>query len=181
MTLKVATRVALGNYADLTTPSLLQSSFYKLGQIIDVENSDKTAKQSYMYIKSHDALVQYKPYVITPGGTDGAEVITAEMPTDGHLAPGPTIGVPQVAFTSGYYGFVLIRGNGYGLIGSEAHEIGDMLTVNDTSTTFIVDGSTGATAYSVNTFAICQTTGADAETIAIYLIGRQAVIANATP
>ena len=94
-------RVALGNKSDLTTPTSTQE--YPLGAIVETFDSNSDIVKQYMYVKSHTTLTQYQPYVINGGGASGSEWITGAAVT---LASAVSlVGVPQVAFTSGYYGF----------------------------------------------------------------------------
>lgn len=106
MTTTLYNRLNLGNKNDLTTPTSTQE--YPLGYIYEVSDSNTAAIKKYMYVKSHAALTAYVPYLISASGTAGSEVITAAPAT---LASAVNlIGIPQVDFTSGYYGFVQIEG-----------------------------------------------------------------------
>lgn len=173
--LPIGTRVALGNINDLTTPTLLINNSYKLGDVVAIEDTDKTAQKLYMYVKSHTGLTAYQPYVLKISSTSGAEIITGAPAT--MAAPGMVVCVPQVAFTSGYYGFVLIQGDGKVLMKAETYAAGDMLQVIDTDTKLVVDGTSGATVFSVNTCAVCKESGSTAVARNMYLFNRQAVVA----
>ncbi|RPH74536.1 hypothetical protein EHM76_03395 [bacterium] len=106
MSLIINNRIALGNIRDLSTPTSTQQ--YKLGSIVEVEDTTTNAVKRYMYVKSHTGLTAYQPYLITNLASSASQWITAAPAT---LASAVNlIGVPQVAFTSGYFGFVLISG-----------------------------------------------------------------------
>lgn len=171
--LSLANRTSLGNISDLTTPTSTQQ--YQLGAEIVIADTDKTAIKKYRYVKSHGALTQYQPYIVSNSSTSGSEVITAAPAT--LAAPGSLICVPQVAFTSGYYGFVLIEGDGKVLMTAETYAVGDALQILNTGTALVVDGTSGATTISVNTSAICKEAGSTAVARNTYLIGRPAVVA----
>jgi hypothetical protein len=173
MSTVVYTRLGLANKNDLITPTLAQA--YPLGYEYVEYDDSKTAIKRYKYVKSHTTLTAFQPYVVSISGTAGAEVVTAAPAT--LSAPGSLVGIPQVAFTSGYYGFVAIEGDCSCLLTAETYAAGDMLQILNTGTALVVDGSTGATAVSVNTSAVCKETGTTAVKRAIYLLGRPAVVA----
>lgn len=173
MSTTLLNRMALGNKSDLTTPTSTQQ--YTLGYVYEELDTDKYAVRKYMYVKSHGALTAYQPYIVSLSATAGSEVITAAPAT--LAAPGSLICVPQVAFTSGYYGFVLIQGDGSVLMTAETYAVGDMLQILNTGTALVVDGTSGSTAVSVNTSAICKEAGTTAVKRACYLLGRPAVVA----
>jgi hypothetical protein len=106
MAIKVYNLTALGNYNDLIVPTATRQ--YPLGEIYDIEDTTTGAIKQYMYVKSHTGLTAYQPYLITNSITAGSEWITAAPATLSSSVN--LIGVPQVAFTSGYYGFVQISG-----------------------------------------------------------------------
>lgn len=99
---------ALGNKNDLITPTVAQGS-YPLGYIYEEYDDSKTAINKYMYVKSHTTLTQYQPYVVTNNALAGSEWMTAAPVTTASAVV--LVCWPQVAFTSGYYGFVQIAGN----------------------------------------------------------------------
>lgn len=166
---------------DLATPTSTQK--YPLGMIIDVTekpapNSTETASKAvkkYIYVKSHGALTVYQPYVLTESSTAGAEVQTAAPAT--LAAPGQKVVVPQVAFTSGYYGFVLLEGDGKVLMTAETYAVGDFLQILNAGTALVVDGTSGATAKLVNSCAICKEAGSTAVARNFYLFRDKAVTA----
>lgn len=173
MSTTVYNRLGLGNKSDLTVPTSTQQ--YPLGYICVEEDSSSTAIRKYMYVKSHTALTAYQPYIVSISGTSGSEIITAAPAT--LSAPGSLICVPQVDFTSGYYGFVVIEGDCSVLMTAETYVVGDMLQILNTGTALVVDGTSGATAVSVNTSAVCKEAGSSAVKRACYLLGRPAVVA----
>ena len=166
-------RTALGNHSDLTTPTSTQE--YKLGTVVEWEDTASKAVKKYIYVKSHGALTAYVPYIITNSSTAGSEVITA-APIN-LAAPGQKVCVPQVAFTSGYYGFVQTEGDATVAIGTETYAVGDFLEVVSAAVVFAVDGTSGSTARSFRSMGVCKAAGSAAANISAYLIGDQAVIA----
>lgn len=164
----------LGSIADLTTPSLLQNAAYKLGQIVELWDDLYKARSVYVYVKSAAALTQYQPYVLSYTGTSGAEVTTAAPFT--LAAPGLQVVLPQVNFTSGYYGWVLIEGEGKTLMTSETYAVGDFLRGINAGAYLHVDGTSGATTYTVNSCAVCREAGSTAVARKVYLINRQAAL-----
>jgi hypothetical protein len=168
----VNTRIGFDE-VDLTTPTSLQK--YPLGMVLTLEDGSKKTVRKYVYIKAHAALTQYQPYVLDIAATEGAEVATGAPAT--LAAPGRKVVVPQVAFTSGYYGFVLLEGDGKVLMTAETYAVGDHLQVLNAGTALVVDGTSGATTFSVNSCAICKEAGSDAVARDFWLFERQAVVA----
>ena len=168
------------NEVDLVTPSSTQQ--YPLGMVVEVvekaNSSSETASyavKKYMYVKAHAALTQYQPYVVANSSTAGSEVITAAPST--LAAPGQKVVIPQVAFTSGYYGFVLFEGDGSVLMTAETYAIGDFLQILNAGTAMVVDGSTGSPAITINSTAICKEAGTTAVARKCYLFGKAGVTA----
>jgi hypothetical protein len=97
----------IGNIGDLTVPTATQQ--YTLGREVTVVDSDKLAVKKFVYVYAPGALTQYVPYNISNTQASGKEVVAiAPVTTSGAVC---LVGVPQVAFTSGYYGFVQTMGN----------------------------------------------------------------------
>lgn len=161
---------------DLTTPTSTKNPSYPLGGIYTVVDADDRAiPQQYMYVKSHAALTQYQPYVVKPLNTSGSEFITGAPAT---MANFVTVCVPQVAFTSGYYGFVQIQGKMTAKLAAETHVAGDFLELLDAGTTFIVDGTSGSTVFTTKGVAV-QTgalTGAGTTTVNLFSSYRSALV-----
>lgn len=172
MTLQAIQNFISINNDDLTIPSSSQK--YPVGLIFAVDTGNGYSKK-YMYVKSHTALTAYQPYVLDYSATAGSQFITGAPAT--LAAPGRTVVIPQVAFTSGYYGFVLIEGDGKVLMIAETYAVGDHLQILNTGTALVVDGTTGSTAFSVNSCAICKEAGTTAVARNLFLIYRQAVVA----
>ena len=165
---------SIGDMSDLTTPSSTRK--YALGKIVTVEDDDYQVRQQFIYVKSHTTLTAYQPYVLNYGSTAGAEVVTAAPLTNS--APGSQVVVPQVAFTSGYYGFVQIEGDCKALMTTETYALGDILQLVTAATTLVVDGSTGSTTWSTGQqCAICREAGSTAVARKIYLIHKLSTIA----
>ena len=170
----ISGQATLGNVGDLTTPSSTQ--LYPLGTIMEFSNSDYTAVQKYMYVKSLSAgMTAYQPYAITFGSTAGAEIITIVPFT--LAAPGSLICVPQVAFTASYYGWVLIQGDGKVLMTAETYAVGDYLRAINAGTYLHVDGTSGATTQTVNSCGICKEAGSTAVARKVFLLGASQAIA----
>jgi len=152
---------------DLTTPSATINNAYKLGAIYEMVDSDNpSAIKRFMYVKAHAGLTQYQPYTVVGVNTAGAEVVTAAPAT---LASGVTVCIPQVAFTSGYFGFVQIYGQCIAKLANETHVAGDYLELLTTGTTLIVDGTSGSTAFSAKGVAIQVGTLVGAGTASVFL------------
>jgi hypothetical protein len=161
---------------DLTTPTLEKNPTYPLGAIYNVvDTNNPSAIEQFMYVKSHAALTQYQPYTVVGASTASAEVVTAAPAT---LASGVTVCIPQVAFTSGYYGFVQIFGACTAKLAAETHVAGDYLELLTTGTTLIVDGTSGATAFSAKSVAVQvgALTGAGTTTVFLFSGYRTALV-----
>lgn len=165
---------------DLITPT--STAKYPLGKIVVVReaanSSSETASKAvkkFMYVKAHTGLTQYQPYVIGFSATAGAEVITAAPAT--LAAVGSLLCVPQVAFTSAYYGFVQIQGDCTVKKTSETYVAGDFLEVLNTGTALVVDGTSGSTARSINSKAISKAAGSAAASVSAYLLGYNSTVA----
>lgn len=151
----------------ITTPS--STRVYPLGMIYTVDDSSNPAGvKQFMYVKSHAGLTQYQPYTVVFSNTAGSEVVTAAPATLGAYV---TVCVPQVAFTSGYYGFVQIFGACTALLSSETHVAGDFLELLNAGTTFIVDGTSGSTAYTTKGVAVQVGTLSGAGSTTVFLFG----------
>lgn len=152
---------------DLTVPTPTRK--YALGEILTVQDTtSKNAVKQYMYVKASSALTQYQPYVINYGATEGSEVVTASPSTK---TSGVTVCVPQVSFTSGYYGFVQILGECTALLINERHVIGDFLELLDAGTGFVVDGTSGSTTQSEKSLAVQKTAKTGAGSATVFLFG----------
>lgn len=155
----IAMDIPIGNIGDITVPTSTQQ--YTLGRVERFKDTDTNVINEYMYVKSHAGLTQYQPYVVTNSGTAGSEWITAAPIT---LASAVSlVCVPQVAFTSGYYGWVLIKGRGTALVASAttATHACQLYTAGTSLTT------EGATTKTINScaWAIATTTGAGSTTV----------------
>lgn len=89
-----------------------------------------------------------------------------------------TVCIPQVAFTSGYYGFVQILGDCIAKLASETHVAGDYLELLNAGTTLIVDGTSGSTAFTTKGVAIQTGTlsGAGTTTVNLFSSYRGALV-----
>lgn len=155
------------NENDLTIPTSTRNPAYVLGGVYLFQDSSfPNAVKKFMYVKSHTTLTQYQPYTVVGLNTSGSEVVTAAPVT---LADYVTVCIPQVAFTSGYYGFVQIFGDCTAKLANETHVAGDFLELLTTGTTLIVDGTSGATAFSVKSVAVQIGTLSGAGTARVFL------------
>jgi len=140
------------NEDDLTTPTATKNATYALGGVYQfIDAATPNVVKQFMYVKAHTTLTVYQPYVIQPVNTSGAEWVSAAPAT---LAGQVTVGIPQVAFTSGYFGFVQIWGVCTAKLANETHVAGDYLELLNAGTTLIVDGTSGSTTYSPKSVAI---------------------------
>lgn len=157
--------------ADITTPTSAQK--YPMGLKIQVYPDANPANVTeYIYIGATGALTVNQPYVLTLSATG----FTQKAPAT--LGVGVFVVVPQVAFTSGYFGFVACRGECEGLHGTETYAAGDYLQILNTGTTFVVDGSTGSTTQAVTSCAMVVDAGTTAVAKTIILLGNQAEVAS---
>ncbi len=169
----VSLDLPLGNIGDLTTPT--STAQYPLGLVKVFKDTTNNTIAKYIYVKAHAALTAYQPYVLDPTGTAGADFTTLAPATI--AAPGAQVVIPQVAFTSGYFGFVLLAGVGKVLMTAETYAVGDALQLLNTGTALVVDGTTGSTVTSVNTSAVCMEAGSTAVARACILLEGKAVVA----
>ena len=96
----------IGNIGDITTPTSTQ--LYPLGYTRTFwDKSTSASKITYQYVQAAATLTQYGVYVLTYSSTAGSEFTTG---TPASLAVYQQVVVPQVAFTSGYYGWVAVEG-----------------------------------------------------------------------
>jgi hypothetical protein len=157
-------RLALGNEADLITPTSTQQ--YPLGSVVTILDSDKTMVKKYLYVCAGAALSAYLPYTIDWTGTAGDEV-TTKTPI---ALVGVIIGVPQVAFTSGYFGFVQTMGD---CLVSGNLTSGNCLRVKANAATVLTDQST--TTVGTDTVAIAKETK-NAVGVKAILLGRSVTV-----
>jgi hypothetical protein len=156
--------------SDLTTPTL--AAAYPVGSTVRISNGLGYPDSVFVYIKAAGALTAYQPYVFDLGiyGATNSSPVTLG-------APGAIVIVPQVAFTSGYYGWVLMKGYGKVLHIQETYVAGDMLQLLSGGAALVVDGSSNSTIKSVNTCGITVGAGTTAVAKTVVLNGEQAVVA----
>ena len=155
--------------SDLITPTL--AAAYPVGSEIRISNGLGYPDSVYKYIKANGALTAYQPYILDLGlygGTNSAPLT---------LTAGARVVVPQVGFTSGYYGWALVKGYGSALHISETWAAGDMLQLLSGGAALVVDGTSGSTIKTVNTCAIGVAAGSTAIAGTVILNGEQATIA----
>ena len=156
----------IGNIGDITTPTSTQ--LYPLGYTRTYKDVSGTTGQAitYIYVQAAAALTQYGVYVLAFSSTAGSEFTTA-TPTS--LAVYQNIVVPQVAFTSGYYGFVAIEG--YAKVNPTA-----IPTAGHYGTA--VNGAITATdSATLTTASFCQFLSTAASATPCILIGAKVIIA----
>ena len=160
---------------DITTPTSAQK--YPLGYIHTTYASDAiTEVTEWIYIQALGAaLTAYIPKVLTLGGVAAGTFIPSAPVTLG--APGARVIVPQVAFTSGYYGFAAIKGVCTAAVKAETYVVGDAAQLLSGGVTLVVDGSTGDKVRLVNTCGFYMAGGTTALNKKVCLLGEQAVIA----
>ena len=166
-------RDGLGNEADLTTPTSTQN--YPLGLPVSIYDSATKMDKVFIYVKAHAGLTVYVPYVLNWTGTAGSEVKTAAPATT--AAPGQMVCVPQVAFTSGYYGFVQVKGDCTCALANETKAVGDYLQLLNTGATLVVDGTSSSTVLLANSCAVSKSATTAAANYSIILLGKWAVTA----
>lgn len=151
------------NEDDLTTPSSAINPNYLLGQVYSFKDSSNSAAvKQFMYVKANGALTAYVPYRIVASGTAGAEWTTAAPIT--LTASVSLIGIPQVAFTSGYYGFIQIAGAATYATGSLAIVATYAVKVLTAGVTLVTDTTTAvqsnvSVGFNVSTTTTGDTTG----------------------
>ena len=163
--------------SEFSTPS--STCLHPLGMRVKVESTTGLLSEYEYICAAGAALTAYQPYIKDLGGTTGATTtINVKLTAPVTLgAPGAIVAIPQVAFTSGYYGWVLVKGYGKALHYAETYIKGDMLQLLSGGTSLVVDGSTGSTIKLVNTCGQSLDSGTTAVAKAVYLNGEQAVIA----
>jgi hypothetical protein len=172
MGIGILNQMAFGNMNDLTTPTAIRQ--YRLGQEIEVWNDLYNAKQLYKYVYASINLLQYQPCVISISSTVGQEIIATTPFTI--LNSGIVSGAPQVAIPSGYYGFIEIEGDGKSLMTAAPYAVGDMLKLINNATALKVDGTSGSTAFTPNTCAVCKESGNTAVARNVYFYGKISAI-----
>lgn len=161
--------------SDITTPSSTRK--YPMGYTIPVEDSTYNGGiTEYTYIRANAAALTINvPVIMDLGSTEASAVVVSTPVTLG--APGARVVVPQVAFTSGYYGFVASKGFCECVHVAETYVVGDMLQLLSAGVSLAVDGSSGSTIKTVNTCGVTIDAGTTAVAKTIFLNGEQAVIA----
>lgn len=147
---------ALDDIADLTTPTSSQK--YELGTEIEIKDTDTTTVSTFKYVKAHAALTAYTPYAIIPSGTAAGEVVTAApVATASAIVE---VGVPQVAFTSDYYGFVQTKGEATAVIAATTTYVdGNAMEVIGAGTSFIAASTALIPTINTSAFLVTNTTG----------------------
>lgn len=153
---------------DLITPT--SAAKYPVGTEVQVSNGSTST--TYIYAKAHTTLTAYQPYVLDLsiyGAITSAPLTLA--------APGAIVVVPQVAFTTAFYGWMAKKGLCSALHISQTYAAGDMLQLLSGGAALVVDGTTAQTVKSVNTCGVTITAGSTAAAFSIMLNGEQAVVA----
>lgn len=150
------------NSDELSTPSADQR--YPLGVEVTIQNSGSANIKKFVYLKAHTGLNKYQPYIAT--STSAGIPVTA-APVTGAAR----IVVPQVDVTTAYYAWFQVQGTATLKIGTETYAAGDNLEVLTTGTVANVDGTSGATVRTLNSFAMSLATGSTTANISAYLYG----------
>jgi len=167
----IVRKYALGSLSDLKSTSTSQHDAYKLGDTVEVFDYDDEIITTYMYVNAGNALTQYGAYLINHIGVAGTEVQAISIP-NAALTVYSLICVPQVAFASGEYGWVAIKGacsvlsTGNTTVDHFGAAVKNINTVTDEAS---------LTVNSVLTYKATQSEGA--ATVAAYLIGNKVTIA----
>jgi hypothetical protein len=160
-------RIALGNEADLTVPT--ETQLYPLGYIATIEDSATKTVKKFIYVKASGALTAYVPLMIAWSSTTAAEVTTTAVATMNNYR---MIGVPQQAFTSGYYGFLQIYGDAHCNCAATP-TLGDALKVTNAGATVLT--TEGSATWSTSTVAMSKEAATSAADI--FLTGSLAIVA----
>lgn len=156
---------------ELTTVSITQ--LHRMGEIVEVATSLTAQPSKYMYVKaSGAALTAYQPYVISQTAT----IKKGVAPATSSVAK--IIGVPQATIADGSYGYVCIGGPC--TVKTYTAAVNDHLEVLNAGTYLVVDGSTGSTAETANSVAICAQANAASSAVAVaaVLIDKAVAIAS---
>jgi len=141
---------------DLVNPS--SNRKYDLGAKFVDYNDTNAINKEYVYAKAHGALTQYQPYQLSVLNTAGAEVSTKAPAT---TASGATVVVPQVAVSSGYYAWFLVKGVGT-VLTTDTFAAGDYAEVLNAGTGLKLDGGvSGSTAEGAGSVGIATTATSD--------------------
>jgi len=154
------------NEDDLTTPSATRK--YALGLEVEVVDTDSDKIKKFVYVKAHGALTVNVPYVLRPSTVAGSELKTAAPITNATLAE--TVVVPQVAFTTGYYGFVQSEGQ-CEVAMSGTHTVDDYLELTSAAVVLVPNGTSGSSVFDGKASAICADVSTGAETATAILLG----------
>jgi len=167
------TTYALGVDTDLTTPTATKNPSYQLGDELILWDEDYKSRKVYQYIYSSTGCTAYQPFLIRHTGTAGTEVQTNIANVS---VPKKTwqLGIPQVAITSGYYGFVQTEGVGTGLVttNSSGYIAGARMTWTKDATSLV-----GSTVLIENAqtvaYLVTATSGSSGK---IYMTGKPVIV-----
>ncbi|RKZ03702.1 hypothetical protein DRQ25_17590 [Candidatus Fermentibacteria bacterium] len=150
---------------DLTTPTV--AAKYTLGQEIEFANKTTGLIDKYVYVTAHAALTQYAPYVINPASTSGGEYVTAAPATN--TVKMVKVGIPQVAFTSSYFGFVKTQGQTTCVASTGLLNAYYGKAINTAA--YVVESSTGVTVPGITSFCVCTSATSTGTSATVNLIG----------
>lgn len=98
------------SYLGIDVTSVKAAAEHQLGLEV---SPDSNPQNVYRYVQADDAVTQYDAVTIdTAVGGSGSSANVPYVVTPTAAADTVIYGVAQVAFTAGYYGFVLIKGAG---------------------------------------------------------------------
>lgn len=150
---------------DIANPTSAQK--YPLGMEVCIQDEASGDVTKYIYLKAASALVAGQPYSIVEDDGTAGEITTASFIT---LASAIVlVGVPQVAFTTAYYGFVAIQGTVNAKVAG-ATTAGHRLEVFTSGSAFTTEA---AATLSINSAGMAITTVTGADTTAVMLAGRR--------
>lgn len=163
---KAILNVTAINEDDLTVPTSTRK--YPLGLEVVVVDTKDDKKKKFIYVKAHGALTINVPYVLRPSTVAGTELKTAAPVTNTTVSE--RVVVPQVAFTSGYYGFVQIEGECEAAV-SGTHTVDDYLELTSGAVVLVPNTASGSTTFDASACAICADVSTGAETCTVILMG----------
>lgn len=159
------------NQDSLATPTATKANEIALGSILTVvDSSAQNAVKQFVYFKATGALTQYQPYTLTVSTGAAAEITTSSMKT---LTGAVTkVVVPQVGFTSGYYGWGQISGSA--TVKTDAAIASGVFVEVKTSGTAAT--TTGGSTQTNNSIGVVTTASTGATTAVVLLSGTPVAI-----
>lgn len=157
---------------------------FPLGLEVDVRDAAYTnSVKTFLYIKAHGALSQYATYQVDHNG--GRSGLVTKALTTGAARYAIAQEEPGAgSWAANAFGFIQIKGDATCRIGAQTtYVIGDHIESRNGLTYALVDGDSGSTAQTINTFGVVvgdESNGSTAKDVAIYMFGDKADIAANT-